>query len=231
MTRTKKLLAALIAVLMVLAVLPVAALAAEIGANAAEAKKLAMLDSAWKGIESVEKEALAKKATPSEITKAAYNAALNEPLVDEGSLVWESDIQFAFTVDGMHCLYYYTARAAQPEEVTAAEPEIYYGTRTGNCAGSTDVLLVGPYYSSDSSFTDQYKNEADSIADATGGTCTKLVNAAATGPAIAENYTGKGVVIYDSHGTQSGTSSYLCLTTNSGITTTDYNTGWAVSSG
>ena len=232
MKRTKKLLAGLIAVLMVLAIVPLASLAQTVNAASSEARKLAKLDEAWEGIEAVEKEAMERKAEPSEITKAAYTAALNDPLVDEGSLVWESAIQFAFTVDGMHCLYYYTARAAQPEDNTKGDTIVTtFGKRTGNCAGSPDVLLVGPYYSSDSSFTDQYKEEADSIAEATGGTCTKLVNANATGPAIAQNYTDKGVVIYDSHGTQSGTSSYLCLTTNSGITTTDYNNGWAVSSG
>ena len=232
MTNTKKLIAAFIAALMLLAVFPVASLAQAAGASVTEARKLAMLDRAWDNIEAVEAEAKALKATPAEITSAAYKAALNEPLVDEGSLVWESDIQFAFTVDGMHCLYYYTARAAQPEELTGEKTVVSFGTK-GDCgwAQSMNVLLVGPYYSSDSSFTDQYKEEADSIAAATGGTCTKLVDSAATGPAIAQNYTDKGIVIYDSHGTQSGTSSYLCLTTNSGITTTDYNNGWAVSSG
>ena len=232
MKRTKKLLAGLIAVLMVLAIVPLASLAGAVNAASSEARKLAKLDDAWKSIEAVEKEAMERKAEPSEITKAAYTAALNDPLVDEGSLVWESAIQFAFTVDGMHCLYYYTARAAQAEDAKG-ETEVVSFAGKGDCgwAGAVDVLLVGPYYGQDSSFTDQYKEEATSLADAMGGTRTMLSGTAATGPAIAENYTDKGVVIYDSHGTQSGSSSYLCLTTNSGITTTDYNNGWAVSSG
>ncbi len=232
MTRTKKLLAAFLAAIMLLALTPAASLADAVGASVTEAKKLALLDKAWENIETVEAEAKALKASPAEITKAAYLAALNDPLVDRGSLVWESDIQFAFTVDGMHCLYYYTARAEQPDKTTGEKIVTSFAGK-GECgwAQSVDVLLVGPYYSSDSSFTDQYKTESDSIAQATGGTCTKLVDSAATGPAIAQNYINKGVVIYDSHGTQSGTSSYLCLTTNSGITSTDYDNGWAVSSG
>ena len=230
MTKTKKLLAVFVALLMLIAVMPVSALAQTAGSSLTEASKLAMLQNAWQGIETVEKEALAKKATPAEVTKAAYNAALNEPLIDEGSLVWESEIQFAFTVDGMHCLYYYTARAAQPEVQTGEKDVVSFGTKS-NAAGAADVLLVGPYYGVQSSFTDQYKDEANSIAQATGGSRTMLSGSAATGPAIVENYLDKGVVIYDSHGTQSGSSSYLCLTTNTGITSTDYNNGWAVSSG
>ena len=235
MTRTKKLFAALLAVLMIMAVLPVAALASEVSYQSNEAKQLAKLDKAWASIEAVEEEMKAMKATPAETAAAAFKAALNNPLVDEGSLVWEKAEQFAFTVDGMHCLYYYRARnTTPPQNVTSELLDIIEAPAKGsNCgaAGTANVLLVGPYYSSDSSFTDQYKTESTSIANATGGTCTQLVNANATGPNIASNYTNKGVVIYDSHGVQSGTSSYLCLTTNSGITTTDYNNGWAVSSG
>ena len=98
-------------------------------------------------------------------------------------------------------------------------------------AESPNVFLVAPYYGHDSSFTDQYKREAQSIAAATGGEYLLIQSTSATGPAIAENFVDKGVVIFDSHGTQSGTSSYLCLTTNSGITQEDYNNGWAVRSG
>ena len=75
------------------------------------------------------------------------------------------------------------------------------------------------------------EREAQSVAAATGGDYLLIQSTSATGPAIAENFVDKGVVFFDSHGTQSGTSSYLCLTTNSGITQEDYNNGWAVRSG
>ena len=228
---TKKLVCVLIAALMMLAVLPVASLAEGVYHARYEARELAKLDTAWAAIESVEKEMLAKKAGPTAVTLAAYNATVNNPLVDKGSIVWENDNQFAFTIDGMHNLYCYRVR--NTEHVPSVNAKVVDAITRGTCgsAGSKNVLLVGPYYSSDSSFTDQYKNESTSIANATGGTCTQLVNANATGPNIASNYMNKGVVIYDSHGVQSGTTSYLCLTTSTGITTTDYNNGWAVKSG
>ncbi|MCR5808052.1 MAG: dockerin type I repeat-containing protein [Clostridiales bacterium] len=228
----KRFLCIVLSALMVLALIPAASLAEGVTARAEENRKLALLDNAWKSIEAVEKQAINTKASPAEITMAAYNAALNDPLIDKGSLVWEGTEQFAFTVEGMHCVFCYRARNAKHVSTMSSEAlSEVFAEKTGNCAGSPNVLLVGPYYSSDSHFTDQYKNEADSIGAATGGTVTKLVNANATGPNIAAAYINKGVVIYDSHGTQSGTSSYLCLTTNTGITTTDYNNGWAVSSG
>ena len=81
-------------------------------------------------------------------------------------------------------------------------------------------------------FTDQYRREATSVAEATGGTLTILAGHDATGPAdIAAAFPDKGAVIYDSHGIASGTSTYLCLTTNQGITNEDYANGWAVRSG
>ncbi len=243
MNRIKKLLAALLVVVMILAVLPAASFASEIAYQAAEAKKLAMLDDVWAPMEAVENEMLSKKATAAETAAAVYQVVLKDSRVDEGSLVWESDEQFAFTVDGMHNVYCYRVRntkhvSAITQELLDIITEPSKGPNCG-CAGSKNVLLVGPNYSEDlntpgyydSSFTAQYMNEARSIATATGGVCTILGGHNATGPAIAQNYTDKGVVIYDSHGIQSGTSSYLCLTTNTGITTTDYNNGWAVKSG
>ena len=56
---------------------------------------------------------------------------------------------------------------------------------------------------------DRYKREAQSVADATGGDYLLIQSTSATGPAIAENFPNKGVVFFDSHGTQDGTSSYL----------------------
>ena len=231
-TSTKKLVCALVAVLMLVAVMPLASMAKSAAYAANESMKLGKLDKAWTGIEAVEQELIARKAAPSSVTMAAYNAALNNPLVDKGSIVWENDNQFAFTVDGMHCVYCYRVRNTEHVSSIRQDIEEVFGVK-GTCgsAGSKNVLLVGPYYGQDSSFTDQYKTEAQSIANATGGSLTSLTGTNATGPKIASNYTNKGVVIYDSHGVQSGTSSYLCLTTNSGITTTDYNNGWAVSSG
>ncbi|MBO6061947.1 MAG: Ig-like domain-containing protein, partial [Clostridia bacterium] len=230
-TNVKKIVCVLLVVLMMIAVLPAAAMAKSAAAAAYESRELKKLDDTWARIEAVEKDVLAKRATPNEVTLAAYKAALNDPTIDKGSIVWENDTQFTFTVDGMHYLYCYRVRNTEhvPSVNSKVMDAIIEGTR--GSAGSKNVLLVGPYYGQDSSFTNQYKNEATSIANATGGTCTQLTGTNATATAIASNYTNKGVVIYDSHGVQSGTTSYLCLTTSSGVTTTDYNNGWAVKSG
>ena len=223
---TKKILCAVIAVVMMLAIMPIAAL----GDAVAERSALSLLDKAWAEIDQVEAEALSMKATPEKVTLAAYEAAAENELVTD--LVWEGERQFAFKVDGMHCVYVYRLRnEITPYEGEYKEDVTFIPAATKNGPSSANVLLIAPYYGHDSSFTDQYKNEAQSIASATGGSYTLIQSTNATGPAIASAMPGKGVVIFDSHGVQSGTSSYLCLTTNSGITSSDYSNGYAVSSG
>ncbi|MCR5809066.1 MAG: Ig-like domain-containing protein [Clostridiales bacterium] len=229
--KTKRIIAIIMMALMLLAVIPAASLAQGIAEQAEETRKLKKLDDAWENIMAVERQALATKASPVEVTLAAFNAAANEPLIDKGSLVWEGTEQFAFTVEGMHCAYCYRVRNSRH---ISNLPEVLEGLRTapnGNHSTELDILLVGPYYGIDPSFTDQYREEAATLAAFTGGNLTKLETAAATGPAIAANSPGKSVIIYDSHGSQSGNSSYLCLTTNAGITSQDYSNGWAVNEG
>ncbi len=227
----KRFLGIVLSVLMVLAMIPAAALAENISASETEAKKLALLDSVWADLKAVEEQAVNSGADRSEVVMAIYKAALNHPEVDKASFDSISEKSFFFTVDGMACCYDYVAsQATHPELADSVKPvEVIHGTKNGPT--NMNVLLVGPYYGHDSSFTDQYRQEAQSIAEATGGDVTILQSTGATGPAIAAAAPDAGVVIYDSHGTQSGTSSYLCLTTNAGITSEDYSNGWAVSSG
>ena len=224
-----KFIAILFVTIMLLVNLPIATIAEQVADANAEARKLHTLDNAWKSIESTEKSELAKKASPKDVALAAYKATVNNPYVDKGSIVWEDDNQFAFTVDGMHCVYCYRVR--NTKHTSSIAQKVVSTLDTKGSAGSSNVLLVGPYYGFDFNFTDQYRTEAQSIASYIGGSLTRLEGTNATGPAIASNYTNKGVVIYDSHGCQTGSSSYLCLTTNSGITSNDYLNGWAVSSG
>ncbi|MBR3382417.1 MAG: InlB B-repeat-containing protein [Clostridia bacterium] len=244
MTKTKKLFAALLAALMILAVLPVASFAAEAAYQANEAAGMKRWDDVWSVLDAVEAEMMEQGANRAEVVYAVYKAALNCPLIDKGSITDLNDNEFSFTTNGMVGGYNYRVRnftkapakqtnqALETESVTAAAKVI---ATKGNCPtnGAVDVLLVGPYYSSDSSFTDQYKNEAASIAAATGGTVTQVINSNATGPNIAANYTNKAVVIYDSHGNciSSKQTSYLDLTSSTGLTTTDYNNGWAYNGG
>ena len=224
-----------LALILVFALVPVVSLAEGIDAAANEAKQIAKLNKTWAAIDAAEAAAIEANATRTDVINAVYQAALNASFIDKDGFSDITKDGFFFTVDGMYCSYNYRLRNELVSgEPIPAEEQVVIVKGNGNYnkdAGSPNVLLVAPYYGHDGSFTDQYKREAQSIADATGGDYTLIQSTAATGPAIAQNYLDKGVVIYDSHGTQSGTSSYLCLTTNSGITSEDYSNGWAVSAG
>lgn len=233
--KVKRFLSVVLAAIMVVVLVPAAALAQGVAAELEETRKLDLLDSMWADLEVVEAQAKAAGASKSEVTLAVYKAALQHELIDENSINSLTVKSFFFTVEGMHCCYDYVARDYDHEAV--AEP-VYItipGTKTPtapiskNGPTSPDVLLVEPYGHSGGGFTDQYVREAQSIAAATGGDLTHIENSAATGPAIAAAASHCGVVIYDSHGTQSGTSSYLCLTTSTGLTSEDFANGWAIS--
>ena len=242
--KIRKLLAAALVLIMVFAAIPVFSLAEGVRTVTHEAQQMSKLDRVWAQLEAAEEKALLSASSrdkKQEVISAVYEAALNLKDVDKDSFADFTQDGFFFTVDGMQCAYNYRVRnelkpGATPvpanEGIQVFKPETNVEfTRAGNGPSSPNVLLVAPYYGHDSSFTNQYKTEAQSIANTTGGTYTLIQSTNATGPAIAQNYPNKGVVIYDSHGIQTGSSSYLCLTTNSGITTTDYNNGWAVRSG
>lgn len=229
--KIKKLLCAALAIVMAVAMIPAAALAADVYDAANEARLLGLLDTVWAELETVEAEAVASGADMNSVTLAVYNAAAQNELVDKASFGSLTDKSFFFTVNGMACGYDFTARNYEAAEKEIPESEFVLTLGTKNSTSSRNVLLVGPYYGHDSSFTDQYRNEADSIAQYTFGSVTVLQSTGATGPAIANACPDAGVVIFDSHGTQYGSSSYLCLTTNSGITSQDYQNGWAVNAG
>ena len=227
-----KLLAAVMAVLMACAVLPLASMAEGISVQAHESYMLGLFDQVWAHLEAVEAEALEAGASAEEVTMAVYRAALVDELVDAGSVTDLGSDKFAFRVSGMLGGYNYESRNVEfrtnlNEQVVKDIVET--GTRNG--ATSVGVLLVGPYYGYDSNFTNQYRNEAQSLADYTEGNLVKLEGHGATGPAIAAAAVNAGTIIYDSHGTAMSGTSYLCLTTNSGLTSTDFSNGWAYNGG
>ena len=234
--KTRKFLALALALIMAFAMIPVASLAENVDGLVNEAAAMRKLDNAWAALDAAEADALAQGMSRTEVINAVYNAALNLNTVDKDSFSDFTKDGFYFTVDGMYCAYNYRLRNELNTDCAPVEEGVVLTKGNGKKsalkdAESPNVFLVAPYYGHDSSFTDQYKREAQSIANATGGEYLLIQSTSATGPAIAENFVDKGVVIFDSHGTQSGTSSYLCLTTNSGITQEDYNNGWAVRSG
>lgn len=229
-----RILSAILAIIMVFALVPTAMLAESIGNAANEAAAMNKLDSTWAMLEAAEAEALANNgATAAEVISAVFEAALNAEAVDTDSFSDITKDGFFFTVDGMHCAYNYRLRNEPDSNITSeGSTTIIKNENASKDASSADVFLVGPYYGGyDPTFTDQYRNEAASVAEATGGDLTILAGHDATGPAIAQNFVEKGVVFYDSHGIATSGSSYLCLTTNAGITSEDYSNGWAVRSG
>ena len=234
--KTRKFLALALALIMAFAMIPVASLAENVDGLVNEAAAMRKLDNAWAALDAAEADALAQGMSRTEVINAVYTAALNLNTVDKDSFSDFTKDGFYFTVDGMYCAYNYRLRNELNTDCAPVEEGVVLtkGNKKSVAlkdAESPNVFLIAPYYGHDSTFTDQYKREAQSIAEATGGEYLLIQSTSATGPAIAENFPDKGVVIFDSHGSQSGTSSYLCLTTNSGITQEDYNNGWAVNSG
>ena len=238
----KRILGLVIALLMIMALVPVSAIAEEVAYEANEVRELRRWDDIWAVLDAVEAEMMAMGANRAEVTYAVYKAALNCPLIDEGSITDLDDNEFSFTTHGMQGGYNYRVRNYDKAPARANTAAINYvseaaakvsSAKNGPTGGAVDVLLVGPYYGSDGNFTDQYKNEANSLAAATGGQRVMLSGSQATGPNIASNYHDKAIVIYDSHGNciSSKQTSYLDLTSSTGLTTQDYNNGWAYNGG
>ena len=143
-----------------------------------------------------------------------------------------------------------TADAPSAAEIAKAEAEakallesFNTGRQTntrGGSANSTKIGLIQPYWESSSSYADSsftsyspyYKTMWQNLYGATGGTGMRYSMTNATVDNIAQTIEECGLVIFDSHGTTdySGSNgdytsrancSYLCLTTNSGVTSAD----------
>ena len=234
--KTRKFLALALALIMAFAMIPVASLAENVDGLVNEAAAMRKLDNAWAALDAAEADALAQGMSRTEVINAVYTAALNLNTVDKDSFSDFTKDGFYFTVDGMYCAYNYRLRNELGKVTEPANDGIFTIKGSGSNAAMKDaespnVLLLGPYYGYDSNFDDSYKNATQPIADATGGDWELIQGHAATGPAIVEAFPDYGSVFVDSHGAASGSSTYICLTTNSGITQEDYNNGWAVSSG
>ncbi len=201
----------------------------------------------WDQIAAIEANAVKSKGTVDLETRTrAYEGAVDqiaaavEASADyvPGSLIRNGDVLFWDTVDGQGCGYSPRLRARVAETaIPDADPEAYSGVETvsyatrGGWPGSIDVAVFQPYYGIDSSFTTQYADEGQSIAQATGGTSTTYLTTSATIDSIADAFETCGVVIFDSHGdtdyangsdyTSQANTSYLLLQSGTGITTAD----------
>ena len=151
----------------------------------------------------------------------------------EGSIVRNGAFFTWETTEGIVCGYSPELRY-RTRNITATGNDnttvVDFGTKAA--PSDKDVFLIAPYYGYDSSFTNQYKNEASSIASATGGKYTLYEGTNATITNIANAFQNGGVVIFDSHGTTDydngngnytarANTSYLCLKTSTGITSSD----------
>ena len=232
----KRLLVLLLALSMLLSALPAAAAEKEINS-----------DEIWETITEIENQKIRPKRGTA-ATAEDYAAIVDDVIAaveasdsyQEGTIERHGDFFFWETMDGEPNGYSPRLRAQiRNSAVTDEEPEtvssiqtVSYATR--NSSDGTNVAVFQPYYGLDSSFTNQYKTEGESVAKVTGGTCTTYRTTNATIDAIADALETCGVVFFDSHGdtdyynpyddedfVSKANTSYICLQTGTGLTTAD----------
>ena len=223
----RKLLVSALALMLVICALPMT-LAESIGYELKEAAFMAQTDRAWDAISAYEAELDAKGLAPEELTNKVYEFVSNRS--DVVSITWEDSKSclFSFVLEnGCHCAYDYELNhlTESYEPSLEALELVEKGTTSGQ-----DVLLLGPYYGLDGSFTDQYMNEANTLAEFMGGTATVYGGYDCDGNSC-KTLDEYGIVIFDSHGNKIGSNSYLCLNSSNGISSEDYTSGRAINAG
>ncbi|MBQ8756764.1 MAG: hypothetical protein IJZ48_00765 [Oscillospiraceae bacterium] len=210
-----------------------------------------IVDDVFAQIDAMEDAPAKKGATKKELADEAVQIVMASENYVEGSLERNGDFFTWWTDEGIHCVYSPRMRKIQDDMVTPENP-IADGSynepvaKKGGWPSNKEVFLIGPYYGSDDSFTDQYKNEATAIAKAIGDTdgYTLYSGTAATVDKVAYAVSNGAVVIFDSHGTTDfegppdldgdgyddefvtgAKNSYLCLQTQTGMTNADYQDG------
>ena len=216
----------------------------------------ASADAVFAQIDAMEDAPATKNASEAELTDKAIALVMASDSYVDGSLERNGDSFTWMTTDGIRCLYSSQTRdrkSLKDNKEVVAESGIYNEPvpTKGGWPASKQVYLIGPYYHDpEEPFTDQYKKEATDIAAAIGDTdgYTLYSGTAATIDKVAEAMSNGAVVIFDSHGTTDyaevvgyysdgtpiyecvtgATSSYLCLSSKSGLTTADFNAGNAL---
>ena len=210
-----------------------------------------IVDDVFAQIDAMEDAPAKKGATKKELADEAVQIVMASENYVEGSLERNGDFFTWWTDEGIHCVYSPRMRKIQ-DNMVAPENPIADGAynepiaKKGGWPSSKEVFLIGPYYGSDDSFTDQYKNEATAIAKAIGDTdgYTLYSGTSATVDKVAYAVSNGAVVIFDSHGTTDfegppdldddgygdefvtgAKNSYLCLQTQTGMTNADYRDG------
>ena len=205
----------------------------------------AQVDLVFDAIDAAEAAPAKKNATDSQKTEDAMQIVMASDSYVEGSLVQSGNSFTWWTDNGIRCMYNPRMREIQEKQTpeTSIDAVVNEPVATkGGSPQSNQVYLIGPYYGSDKNFTDQYKNEAQRVAEAIGDTdgYTLYSGKEATVDKVAEAISNGAVVFFDSHGATDyenpkneedqitgATCSYLCLTTSEGLTNADYNDGAA----
>ncbi|MBQ1210766.1 MAG: hypothetical protein IIX68_03050, partial [Clostridia bacterium] len=209
------------------------------------AEDYAIIDALFEKIEAMENAPAKKNSTQTQLTDAAEAIVLASDNYLEGSLDRNGDFFSWMTDEGIRCCYNPRMRKIRKEMNAPETPEPSGAFNEpvftkGGWPTSSEVYLIAPYYGIDESFTDQYKHEAEDIAEAIGDTSgyTLYSGSAATVDKVADAVSNGAVVIFDSHGSTDyydpeneldyvtgATSSYLCLSTMDGLTDEDYADG------
>ncbi len=242
----KRILALLMTLVCVFGLLPVGSVwAAEQEASVLTQADYAEVDAVFDLINAEEAAPAKKNTTQEEKTQAAIKLVESSDSYVEDSLVQTGNSFTWWTDSGIRCIYSPRMRKLQenmtPENGVDAIVNEPVATRGGTPSGN-QVYLVGPYYGYDKSFTNQYKNEARRVAQAIGDTdgYTLYSGEAATIDKVAEAVSNGAVVFFDSHGSTDyenpsdeydfitkATISWLCLSSNQGLTDADYDDGAA----
>lgn len=228
----KKIISVLLCMAMLLGILPVFGSAAESASKAS--------DAAFDAIEVALQAASLLRGTLTDAKKTQVAKSAVEKLgyetEDRGNCCFVFDVGDEPCI--FNCRMYNILSEMKPLEGYVDDGEVVtvdYGTRsTGPANGAKDVVLIEPFFGTDSSFTRQYQTEASSIAKATGGTYTLYKTSAATIDVIADGIENASVVIFDSHGdtdymasyysedyVSKANTSYLLIATGSGLTSAD----------
>ena len=240
---TKRILSVLLAAVMVVCLLPVGL----VGASDSDVRVLtqedyALVDALFDRIEEMENAPAKKNSTEAQLADAAEALVLASDNYVEGSLERNGNYFSWMTDEGIRCCYSPRMREIEKEMTPPVnpQPDGAYNepiATKGGWPSSNQVYLVAPYYGYDDSFTDQYKNEATSIASAIGDSdgYTLYSGKAATVDKVAEAVSNGAVVIFDSHGNTDyengydyvtgANYSYLCLKSTDGLTDADYDDG------
>ena len=240
--KMKRIFALLLAVVLVCALLPAGAVQAveqELPKELTQAD-YAQADLVFDRIDAMESAPAKKNASQQELTQAAMEIVMASDSYLEGSLELNGESFTWWTDNGVRCIYSPRMQKIQKkttpekgENIIVNEP----AATKGGSPASNQVYLIGPYYGYDSDFTDQYKNEAKRVATALGDTdgYTLYSGKSATVDKVADAISNGAVVFFDSHGTTDyengydyvtgATSSYLCLTSTTGLTDEDYDDG------